>query len=96
MAKGTEFPDALAKSSCSVSVLAPRWSASSSLAFHDGLGLRQCMLSQNKPNREDGRRPLAKIAEQAEGFSGSDLLELCSRAAAVAVQEHLDRQTSST
>ena len=54
------------------------------------------MLSQNKPNREDGRRPLAKIAEQAEGFSGSDLLELCSRAAAVAVQEHLDRQTSST
>jgi len=39
---------------------------------------------------EDGRKPLARLAEQTEGFNGSDLLELCSRAAALTVQEHLE------
>lgn len=37
----------------------------------------------------DGRRPLAKVAEQTEGYSGSDLMELCSRAAMSSIQESL-------
>lgn len=36
-----------------------------------------------------GRAPQAKLAEQAEGLSGSDLFQLCSRAAALAAGEHL-------
>jgi len=45
---------------------------------------------------EDGRKPLARLAEQTEGFNGSDLLELCSRAAALTVQEHLETDASGT
>lgn len=48
-----------------------------------------CRLLQNVPS-VDGRRPLAKIAEQTDGFSGSDLFELCSRAAVAAIQGELD------
>ena len=36
-----------------------------------------------------GRRPQARLAEQTEGMNGSDLLELCSRAAALAAEEHI-------
>ena len=41
---------------------------------------------------DGGRRPLAKIAEHTEGFSGSDLMELCSRAAAQPVQEVIEQK----
>lgn len=46
---------------------------------------------QNVPDR-NGVRPLARIAQQTEGFSGSDLMELCSRAAVASLQDQMSRQ----
>lgn len=46
-----------------------------------------CVVAQNTPEA-DGRQPQEKLAEQTEGLNGSDLLELCSRAAALAAEEH--------
>lgn len=37
----------------------------------------------------EGRKPQKILAEQTEGLNGSDLLELCSRAAGHAAEEHL-------
>lgn len=37
-----------------------------------------------------GPGPLAWLAAQCEGFSGSDLVQLCSQAAAVPIQEQIE------
>ncbi|EFN59505.1 hypothetical protein CHLNCDRAFT_19045 [Chlorella variabilis] len=38
----------------------------------------------------DGGSGLAWLAERTDGFSGSDLVQLCSQAAAVPIQEHIE------
>ena len=44
---------------------------------------------QNVADEADGKKPQTRLAEQTEGLCGSELLELCSRAAALAAEEHL-------
>ena len=43
----------------------------------------------------DGLRPLQRIAEQTNGYSGSDLMELCKLAASIPIHEFMDEEMNS-
>lgn len=53
---------------------------------------RSVTLAQRTSSNGDAHGPLTELARRTEGFSGSDLNELCSQAATMPVHESLRRR----